>query len=196
MCGKLISSPTLPSAEKHAHANGLLDSVQEDAVNSLFSRPPDSPGYAVAIMKDGQFAFAKGYGLANLDDKVPITADTSFHLASVSKQFTAAAIALLILDGKIALSDPVAKYLPEVAKYGNGLRIEHLIYMTSGLHEYHVLQLRACPFPTICSRKFVSSQNGQRSLNSENAYTAAVAYPCMCLLRMLFAKSAGRDDRC
>jgi CubicO group peptidase (beta-lactamase class C family) len=80
--------------------------------------------------------FAKGYGLANLDDGIPITRMTSFHLASLSKQFTAAAIALLILDHKIALSDPVAKYLPEVSKYGNGLRIEHLVYMTSGLHEY------------------------------------------------------------
>jgi CubicO group peptidase (beta-lactamase class C family) len=54
----------------------------------------------------------------------------------LSKQFTAAAVALLILNHKIALSDPVAKYLPEVSKYGNGLLVEHLIYMTSGLHEY------------------------------------------------------------
>ncbi len=88
------------------------------------------------MIKDGEFVFAKGYGLANLDDGVPITRMTSFHLASLSKQFTAAAVALLILDHKIALSDPVAKYLPEISKYGNGLRIEHLVYMTSGLHEY------------------------------------------------------------
>ena len=79
---------------------------------------------------------SKGYGLANLDDSIPITPETSFHLASLSKQFTGAAIALLILDHKIALSDPVAKYVPEVAKYGDGLQIEHLVYMTSGLHEY------------------------------------------------------------
>jgi CubicO group peptidase (beta-lactamase class C family) len=90
----------------------------------------------VALIKDGQFAFVKGYGLANLDDRIPITPETSFHLASLSKQFTAAAVALLILDDKIALSDPVARYLPEISKYGDGLRIEHLLYMTSGLHEY------------------------------------------------------------
>jgi CubicO group peptidase (beta-lactamase class C family) len=60
------------------------------------------------------------YGLANLDDGIPITPKTSFHLASLSKQFTASAIALLILNHKIALSDSVAIYIPEVAKYGQG----------------------------------------------------------------------------
>jgi len=94
------------------------------------------PRIPVVLIKDGESALAKGYGLANLDDGVPITPKTSFHLASLSKQFTAAAIALLILDHKIALSDPVAKYIPEVAKYGNKMRIEHLVYMTSGLQEY------------------------------------------------------------
>lgn len=113
-----------------------LDGWQQAEVDRLFTRPPNSPGYAVAIIKDGEFALAKGYGLANLDDDIPITPETSFHLASISKQFTAAAVALLILDHKIALTDPVAKYIPEVAKYGDGLCIEHLVYMTSGLHEY------------------------------------------------------------
>ncbi len=121
---------------KQGESSAWLNSVQKSAIDQLFSRPPDSPGYAVAVIKDGEFVLSKGYGLANLDDKIPITPETSFHLASVSKQFTASAIALLILEHKIALSDPVAKYLPEVSKYGNGLRIEHLVYMTSGLHEY------------------------------------------------------------
>jgi CubicO group peptidase (beta-lactamase class C family) len=113
-----------------------LTPAQKNAIDQLFSQPPGAPGYAVAVIKDGEFAFAQGYGLANLDDGIPITTETSFHLASLSKQFTAAAIALLILDHRIALTDPVAKYIPEAAKYGDGLRIEHLVYMTSGLHEY------------------------------------------------------------
>ena len=113
-----------------------LNASQRAEIDRLFVRPPASPGYAVAVIKDGDFALSRGYGLANLDDGVPITPDTSFHLASLSKQFTGAAIALLILGHKIALTDPVSKYIPEVAKYGDGLRIEHLVYMTSGLHEY------------------------------------------------------------
>jgi CubicO group peptidase (beta-lactamase class C family) len=131
-----ISAQTAPPAGKRERPGPWLDPGRESAINRLFSGPPNSPGYAVALIKDDEFVFANGYGLANLDDGIPITRTTSFHLASLSKQFTAAAIALLILDGKIALSDPVAKYLPEASKYGSGLRIEHLVYMTSGLHEY------------------------------------------------------------
>jgi CubicO group peptidase (beta-lactamase class C family) len=117
-------------------ANSRLDAQQRASIDQLFARPPDSPGYAVAVIKDSEFAFSRGYGLANLDDDIPITPETSFHLASISKQFTAAAIALLILDHKLTLTDPVSKFIPECVKYGEGLRIEHLVYMTSGLHEY------------------------------------------------------------
>jgi CubicO group peptidase (beta-lactamase class C family) len=131
-----ISAQTVPPFGKQGHPSPWLDAVQESAIDRLFSLPSGSPGYAVALIKDGEFVFAKGYGLANLDDNIPITPETSFHLASLSKQFTAAAVTLLILDHKVALSDPVAKYLPEVSKYGKGLCIEHLVYMTSGLHEY------------------------------------------------------------
>lgn len=109
--------------------------VELDAVFAA-SAHPDTPGYAFGIVKDGELVAARGYGQANLDDGVAITPETSFHLASVSKQFTATAIALLILDGKIKLSDPVAKYIPETGKYGPELTLAHLVYMTSGLHEY------------------------------------------------------------
>jgi CubicO group peptidase (beta-lactamase class C family) len=135
-CVAPISAQTVGPPGKPERPDPWLDPVQESAIDRLFSRPSGSPGYAVGIVKNGEFVFAKGYGLANLDDDISITPETSFHLASLSKQFTAAAVALLILDHKIALSDPVAKYLPEVSKYGNGLLIAHLIYMTSGLHEY------------------------------------------------------------
>jgi CubicO group peptidase (beta-lactamase class C family) len=136
VCVHPISAQTVAPSAKQEHPSPWLDPVQESAIDKLFSRPSDSPGYAVSLIKNGDSVFAKGYGLANLDDNIPITPETSFHLASLSKQFTAAAVALLILDHKIALSDPVANYLPEVSKYGQGLRIEHLVYMTSGLHEY------------------------------------------------------------
>jgi CubicO group peptidase (beta-lactamase class C family) len=131
-----ISAQTVPPSGKRERPGSWLDPGRESAIDRLFSPPPNSPGYALALIKDNEFVFARGYGLANLDDGVPITRITAFHLASLSKQFTAAAVALLILDQKIALSEPVAKYLPDVSKYGNGLRIEHLVYMTSGLHEY------------------------------------------------------------
>jgi CubicO group peptidase (beta-lactamase class C family) len=115
-----------------------LDSARQSEISRIFSEyaKKDSPGYVLGLIKDGELAFAQGYGQANLDDNVAITPETAFHLASVSKQFTAAAIALLILQKKLSLADPVSKYIPEAAKYGDGLRLEHLVYMTSGLREY------------------------------------------------------------
>jgi CubicO group peptidase (beta-lactamase class C family) len=124
-----------PASSEHS-GRSWLNASQQAEIDKLFARPPASPGYAVAVIKDGDFALSRGYGLANLDDDIPITPETAFHLASLSKQFTGAAIALLTLEHKIALADPVSKYIPEAAKYGDGLRIEHLVYMTSGLHEY------------------------------------------------------------
>jgi CubicO group peptidase (beta-lactamase class C family) len=124
-----------PASTLHG-VSSWLNASQQAEIDGLFARPPSSPGYAVAVIKDGDFALSRGYGLANLDDDIPITPETSFHLASLSKQFTGAAIALLILDHKIALTDSVSRYVPEAARYGSGLRIEHLVYMTSGLHEY------------------------------------------------------------
>jgi CubicO group peptidase (beta-lactamase class C family) len=115
-----------------------LNAEQQVKIDAVFAAyaSKDTPGYALGIIRDGEFVYARGYGQANLDDGVPITTETAFHLASVSKQFTAAAVALLVLDGKLSLSDPVVKYIPEAGKYGDELRVEDLVYMTSGLHEY------------------------------------------------------------
>jgi CubicO group peptidase (beta-lactamase class C family) len=77
--------------------------------------------------------------MANLDHNIPITANTVFNIASLSKQFTAACIALLILRDAISLEDEVSKYIPEIAKYNQSIKIKHLIYFTSGIHEYHTL---------------------------------------------------------
>jgi CubicO group peptidase (beta-lactamase class C family) len=90
----------------------------------------------VGLFRDGNLVFARGYGSANLDYRIPITSHSAFHLASLSKQFTGAAVALLIVDKKLSMDDPVAKYIPEAKKYGPALRVKHLVYMTSGLHEY------------------------------------------------------------
>ena len=106
-----------------------------DAIFADFNRP-DTPGYAIGIVQDGHLIFARGYGEANLDDGIAITPQTVFHIASLSKQFTAAALALLILDGRVSLDDPVARFIPEAAKYGPGLEVKHLVYMTSGLPDY------------------------------------------------------------
>jgi CubicO group peptidase (beta-lactamase class C family) len=128
----LLAAPCTTVAESSL-APGVAERI--DAVFASNDRD-GSPGYAVAVLKDGRIAFERGYGRADLDCNASITPQTVFHLASLSKQFTAAAVALLILDGRLSLETPVADYFPQVAKFGADMRLKHLVYFTSGLPEY------------------------------------------------------------
>lgn len=99
----------------------------------------DSPGYAVAVVKGRHILFQRCYGLSNLDYNIPITTSSAFDIASVSKQFTAACIALLIMDRKLDLDMPAATFIPELGKYKDTIRISHLLYNTSGIIDYYQL---------------------------------------------------------
>ena len=105
--------------------------------DQLFSRayPAGEPGAAVLIAKDGQVLLRKGYGLANLELGVPIEPDMVFELASVTKQFTAAAILLLQERGKLSVNDEITKYLPDYPTHGQKITIHHLLTHMSGIPE-------------------------------------------------------------
>ena len=107
-------------------------------VDALFANMDnkESPGAAVLIVKDGKVILNKGYGMANLEYKIPITPTTVFDIASVSKQFTGFAISLLIEQGKISLEDDIRQYIPELADFGHTITIGHLIHHTSGLRDW------------------------------------------------------------
>ena len=94
-----------------------------------------SPGAAVAVVQNGEIVHAKGYGLAQLEYDIPIAPTTVFHVASVSKQFTAFAVAQLASEGRISLDDDISTYLPELHDYGHRITIRHLLYHTSGLRD-------------------------------------------------------------
>lgn len=109
-------------------------------IDSLFaSYNWQTPGAAVAIVKDGKVVFRKGYGMADLDHDIPITPQTVFNIASVSKQFTAFAIYLLADEGRISLEDDVRKYITEIPDYGKVIKIKHLLAHTSGLRDQAAL---------------------------------------------------------
>src|SRR6204780_964733 len=95
----------------------------------------DSPGCAVGVYKDGQIVYEHGYGMANLNDDVPIPPETVFHVASMSKQFTAASILLLAQQGKLSLDDDVHEYIPELPDFGERITLRHLMHHTSGLRD-------------------------------------------------------------
>ncbi|MEM7730197.1 MAG: serine hydrolase domain-containing protein [Pseudomonadota bacterium] len=96
----------------------------------------ERPGHIVGFVSEDGLDVVSIAGAADIEQGRPITPDTVFHIASLSKQITAAALAHAILEGHVSLDDPVSKHVPETAKYGDALTVAHLIYMTSGLTEY------------------------------------------------------------
>jgi CubicO group peptidase (beta-lactamase class C family) len=108
-----------------------------DALFSQFSA--STPGCAVGVAENGAPVVQKGYGSADLEHDVPIGPETIFEAGSVSKQFTAAAMLLLVRDGKLSLDDPVRKYIPELPVYPpspSRPTIRHMLNHTSGLRDW------------------------------------------------------------
>lgn len=94
------------------------------------------PGASVLVVRDGRAVVRKGYGLADVDGNVKATPATNYRLASVTKQFTAAAILLLVQDGKLQLDDPLRKWLPSLPAVTDAITVRHLLTHTSGLIDY------------------------------------------------------------
>lgn len=94
------------------------------------------PGLAVAVVQGSDVLIARGFGLANVEHQVPVTADTIFQSGSLGKMFTAAGVMLLVEDGKIALADPIQKYLPDAPASWSAVTVRHLLTHTSGIRNY------------------------------------------------------------
>lgn len=106
------------------------------AVDEIFAPfKGDRPGCAVGVFRNGETALLRNYGLADLATKAPLTADTVFYMASVSKQFTSLAAAKLIEDGKLGLDDDIRKWLPELPRYPTPVTVRRLMNHTSGARE-------------------------------------------------------------
>src|SRR5712671_1379101 len=114
------------------------DEKSAAAVDEVFGdlAKAGSPGCALGVYRDGKIIYAKGYGLANLEENVPITPQSVFDIGSTSKQFTSASILLLEKQGKLSVNDDVRKYLPELPDYGQRITILQLLNHTSGLRDY------------------------------------------------------------
>src|ERR1043166_2178379 len=115
-----------------------MSQADEKVVDTLFRDfdRPDAPGAAVIVINEGTPLFAKGYGLADLEKRIPCTTNTNFRLASVTKQFTAMAVLILAKQGKLSLQDRLPKFFPEFPAYGEAISLYHLLTHTSGLADY------------------------------------------------------------
>ncbi|UCC40289.1 MAG: serine hydrolase [Candidatus Aminicenantes bacterium] len=145
-----------------------LGDEKTDKVNKLFAKwdKADSPGCALAVIKDGKIIYKKGYGMANLEHNIPITSKSVFYIGSVSKQFVSMSIALLAKEGKLSLDDDIRKYLPEMPDYGTPITIRHLIHHTSGLRDYlTLLGIAGIDFGTYHEDEAVELIARQKELN-------------------------------
>lgn len=121
--------------EQPAGVEAGADVPAIDAIFASWDRP-GSPGCALAVARDGEFIYTRGYGYANLDYDIPVTPQTVFDVASVTKQFVAAVANLLAQDGTVSLDDRVREWLPELPEYASPITLRHLIYHTGGLRDY------------------------------------------------------------
>jgi CubicO group peptidase (beta-lactamase class C family) len=129
----LLLAGSTPAIDAEAAASVRLKRLVADG----------EPGLAVLVRKNGRTVFERGYGVRDLRTRTPIDSRTRFRLASVTKQMTAAAIMLLVRDGRLRYEDPLTRALPGFPAYGSGVTIRHLLTHTSGLADYEVLMEQA-----------------------------------------------------
>jgi CubicO group peptidase (beta-lactamase class C family) len=106
-----------------------------DQIMAGFANPA-TPGAVVAVIRNGEVAFSRAYGAANLEHSIPFRVDTRTNIGSTSKQFTAFAIELLAQRGELSLDDDVREHLPELPDLGKVVTIRHLLTHTSGYREF------------------------------------------------------------
>jgi CubicO group peptidase (beta-lactamase class C family) len=93
------------------------------------------PGVAIGVVRDGKVVRVSGFGMANLEHNIPVTADTVFQTGSTGKQFAALAILMLEKDGKLSVEDPLSKFFPDTPKAWRDIKIKHLLSHTSGIED-------------------------------------------------------------
>lgn len=119
----LVLCPGVPAAQSDAVDAFIRAQMQEQRI----------PGMALAVVKDGQVVKAQGYGMADVKRKLAATPETVFRVASASKQFVAAAVMLLVQDGKLAVDDAMVRFIEDVPAAWRPITIRHLLTHTGGL---------------------------------------------------------------
>ncbi|MBW1298193.1 serine hydrolase domain-containing protein [Aquimarina litoralis] len=132
--------------------------IDTTSINTLFYDYADkeNPGAVVTIVKDNKVLLTKGYGSANLEYDIPLTATTPFNIASLTKQFVCFSILLLQEEGKLAVHDDIRKHIPELQKFDHTITIQHLMSHTSGLNDqWHLLSLAGWKLDDVITHSMV-----------------------------------------
>ena len=118
---------------------GTVASAQDKTaqVDRIFNfATAETPGCAVGASQNGAVVVNRAYGLANVERRAPLSQSSLFDIGSTQKQFTAAAVLLLVADGRLSLSDDIRKHLPELPDYGHKVTIDHLLTHTAGIRDW------------------------------------------------------------
>lgn len=173
-----------------------LPSEVEEGIDQVFSdyRGEDGPGCALGIVRDGSLVFARGYGLGSLDHGIPLRPSSVFYLASVSKQFTAAAILMAGHEGYLKLDDPVQAHIQEFPDYGYPLTIRHLLHHTSGIRDYLTLMaLAGIPYENVLADEaMLGLITRQQELNFEPGTEFLYSNSGYVLLAEIVKRATGR----
>jgi CubicO group peptidase (beta-lactamase class C family) len=198
----LVVKPLIEGQEKGAYDLEIIRMeakavTREGQVDQLFVLwdNQDTPGAAVSVVKDGEIVYAQGYGMANLEYDIPITPATIFHIASVSKQFTAFAILLLERDGKLQLDDDIRTYIPEVPDFGKTITLRHLANHTSGLRDqWNLLALAGWRLDDVITREHILKLvSHQKELNFDPGEEYLYCNTGFTLLAEVVARVSGQS---
>lgn len=118
-------------ADERADVAAIVEAIGSQAVETDMVM-----GLSIGVAKGDMVLCAQGFGLANVELNVPATRDTVYRIGSITKQFTAAAILLLVEEGKIELDDPLTEHLPEYPEHADQVTIRHLLGHTSGIKDF------------------------------------------------------------
>lgn len=168
-------------------------------VDSIFAplSSKQGPGCAVGVTQNGVLTLAKGYGTADLEHDAPITPDTRFYLASVSKQFTAMAIVLLAQDHRLSFDDSLRKWVPEVPSFAAAITLRQLLHHTSGLRDYFTL-LAVTGWPSdgqLTQQQLLSLVARQKSLNFQPGDEYLYSNTGYALLAIVVKRASGQSLR-
>ncbi len=176
-----------------------LPADQKQQIDQVFAPwdQPGSPGAALAVLLHGEVVYAKGYGLANLEYGQPITPQTVFHVASVSKQFTAMAVMLLVQDGLLDLHADIHRYLPDLPDFGHEINLWHLLHHTSGLRDqWELLVAAGWRMDDVITREHILKLvERQRHLNFEPGAEYLYCNTGFTLAAEIVAKVSGKNLR-
>lgn len=121
-----VSAQEIDWSPKHKDIDALFEDVATE----------NTPGCAVGVIHEGEFLHQAGYGMANLEHGIPITPDSIFRTGSLSKQFTAMAVAILAQRGDLQLDADIHSYLPELIEYDQDVSVRDMVHHVSGMGDY------------------------------------------------------------